>query len=276
MRKMGGLYRMIPLTYGVMWIGSLALAGIPLFAGYYSKDIILESAWGAHSSLGEFAFWMGIAAAFMTAFYSWRLIFLTFHGESRADEKTLAHVHESPRIMTVPLIVLAIGAVFAGMIGYEAMVGEFWPAFWGKSILILQGHDALMSAHHVPEWVSGAPLVVALAGIGIAWLGYIASPELPGILAARFRGLYRFLLNKWYFDELFDFLFVRPAHILGYGLWKQGDGAVIDGVGPDGIAAATKNLAARASRLQTGYLYHYAFAMLAAVAALVTWYLVRR
>ena len=212
----------------------------------------------------------------MTAFYSWRLIFLTFHGRSRADEKTLAHVHESPRSMTIPLIVLAFGAVFAGMIGYESMVGEFWPGFWGKSILVLQGHDALMDAHRSPAWVEYAPLAMALIGIGIAWLGYIADPSLPGAIADRFRGLYRFLLNKWYFDELYDALFVRTAHRLGYGLWKQGDGAVIDGVGPDGVAAAARNLAARASRLQTGYLYHYAFAMLAAVAALVTWYLVRR
>jgi NADH-quinone oxidoreductase subunit L len=276
MRKMGGLYRMIPLTYTVMWIGSLALAGIPFFAGYYSKDIILESAFAAHTGVGQFAFWMGIAAALMTAFYSWRLLFLSFHGESRADEKTLAHVHESPRSMTIPLIILAIGAVFAGMAGYESMVGEFSPGFWGKSILVLPGHDALAHAHHVPEWVKLGPIAVALIGIGLAWLAYIANPALPHIVASRFRALYLFLYNKWYFDELYDAIFVRPAHLLGYGFWKQGDGAVIDGVGPDGIAAAARNLAARASRLQTGYLYHYAFAMLAAVAVLITWYLVRR
>jgi NADH-quinone oxidoreductase subunit L len=275
MRKMGGLAKSIPLTYTVMWIGSLALAGIPIFAGYYSKDIIISSAWAADSGIGQFAFWMGIAAALMTAFYSWRLLFLTFHGRSRADEKTLAHVHESPRSMTIPLIVLAFGAVFAGMIGYEAMVGEFSPGFWGQSIFVLQGHDALMNAHRVPDWVEYAPLAVALIGIGIAWLAYMANPEVPAIVARRFRGLYLFLYNKWYFDELYDALFVRTAHILGYGLWKQGDGAIIDGVGPDGVAAAARNLAARASRLQTGYLYHYAFAMLAAVAALITWYLVR-
>jgi NADH-quinone oxidoreductase subunit L len=276
MRKMGGLYRMIPLTYAMMWIGSLALAGIPVFAGYYSKDVILESAWGAHSGVGEFAFWMGIAAALMTAFYSWRLIFLTFHGRSRADEKTLAHVHESPRSMTIPLMVLAFGAIFAGMIGYESMVGEFSPGFWGHSIFVLQGHDALANAHHAPAWVEYAPLAMALIGIGIAWVAYMADPGLPGAIVRRCRGLYLFLLNKWYFDELYDAIFVRPAFRLGYGLWKQGDGAVIDGVGPDGVAAGTRNLAAWASRLQTGYLYHYAFAMLAAVAALITWYLVRR
>jgi NADH-quinone oxidoreductase subunit L len=217
-----------------------------------------------------------MAAALMTAFYSWRLLFLTFHGESRADEKTLAHVHESPRSMTVPLIILAIGAVFAGMAGYEAMVGEFSAGFWGKSILVLPSHDALAHAHHVPEWVKLGPVALALIGIGLAWIAYIANPDLPRLIVARVRGLYLFLYNKWYFDELYDAIFVRPAHFLGYGLWKQGDGAVIDGVGPDGIAAAAKNLAAKASRLQTGYLYHYAFAMLAAVAVLVTWYLVRR
>jgi NADH-quinone oxidoreductase subunit L len=275
MRRMGGLAKMIPLTYTVMWIGSLALAGIPLFAGYYSKDVILESAWGAHSGVGEFAFWMGVAAALMTAFYSWRLLFLTFHGKPRADEKTMAHVHESPPSMTIPLIVLALGAIFSGMIAYQSFVGESSAEFWGKSLLVLKEHPSLANAHHVPDWVAYAPLVVGLIGIAIAWLAYIANPGLPGAVARRFRGLYLFLYNKWYFDELYNAVFVRPAFLLGYGLWKQGDGAVIDGVGPDGIAAATRNLAAKASRLQTGYLYHYAFAMLAAVAALVTWYLVR-
>jgi NADH-quinone oxidoreductase subunit L len=258
-----------------MWIGSLALAGIPFFAGYYSKDVILESAWGAHSGVGQFAFWMGIAAALMTAFYSWRLIFLTFHGTSRADEKTLAHVHESPKSMTIPLAVLAVGAIFAGWAAYEMMVGEHAAEFWGKSILVLPGHDALANAHHVPLWVKLAPLVVALLGIAIAFYAYMVRTDLPRRTAERLRRLYLFLYNKWYFDELYDAVFVRPAHVLGRGLWKEGDGSLIDGLGPDGIAAAARSLAARASRLQTGYLYHYAFAMLAAVAALVTWYLLR-
>jgi NADH-quinone oxidoreductase subunit L len=276
MRKMGGLWRKLPITYAVMWVGSLALAGIPIFAGYYSKDIILESAFGANTAVGQYAFWMGIAAAVMTAFYSWRLIFLTFHGTPRADAETMAHAHEAPSSMTVPLIVLAIGAAFAGLIGYGAFVGEGRAEFWGNSILVLPAHDTLEAAHHVPTWVAVLPVVVALLGIAVAWLAYMRMPDLPRLTAERLRPLYLFLLNKWYFDELYDFLFTRPAHYIGRQLWLEGDGTLIDGLGPDGIAAAARNLAARASRLQTGYLYHYAFAMLAGLVALVTWYMVGR
>jgi NADH-quinone oxidoreductase subunit L len=276
MRKMGGLWRKLPITYAVMWIGSLALAGIPIFAGYYSKDIILESAFGAHTAVGQYAFWMGIAAAVMTAFYSWRLIFLTFHGTPRADAETMAHAHEAPYSMTAPLILLAVGAMFAGLVGYGAFVGAGRAEFWGNSILVLPAHDTLEVAHHVPTWVALLPVVVALLGIAIAWLAYMRMPDLPRLAAERLRPLYLFLLNKWYFDELYDFLFTRPAHYVGRQLWLEGDGTLIDGLGPDGIAAAARDLAARASRLQTGYLYHYAFAMLAGLVALVTWYMVGR
>ena len=274
MRKMGGIWRKVPVTYAVMWIGSLALAGIWPFAGFFSKDMILEAAYAAQSSQGAFAFWIGIAAALMTAFYSWRLLFMTFHGKPRAAPEVMSHVHESPKIMTLPLIALAIGAVFAGYLGFDAFVGEGRDAFWGASVLVLAGNDSIQAAHGVPLWVKILPLVVAVAGIAVAWLMYVRRPELPGLLAARLRPLYLFLLNKWYFDELYDWAFVRPAHYLGRSLWKSGDGAVIDGVGPDGVAAAALNLARRASQLQTGYLYHYAFAMLIGVAGLVTWFVV--
>lgn len=276
MRYMGGIWRLIPWTYALMWIGSLALAGIWPFAGFYSKDVILEAAWGAHSAVGQFAFWLGIAAALMTAFYSWRLLFMTFHGEPRANEHVMAHVHESPWVMLGPLVILAIGAVCAGFVGYEMFVGGQWAEFWGASILILPEHPALENAHHSPTWVVLLPLVMGVAGILLAWWFYMVNPSLPGRLAASVRGLYLFLYNKWYFDELYDRLFVRPAFYLGWGLWKGGDGALIDGVGPDGIAAATRDLARRASRLQTGYVYHYAFAMLVGVVILVTWYLYRQ
>jgi NADH-quinone oxidoreductase subunit L len=276
MRRMGGLGRHIKLTCTVMWIGSLALAGIPPLAGYFSKDTIIEAAFGAHGWVGQYAFWMGVAAALMTAFYSWRLLFLTFHGAPRADAETMRHVHESPRSMTIPLIVLAIGAVIAGWIGYDTFVGEGRAEFWGKSILVLPAHDSLAAAHHTPVWVQALTLIVAFGGIAIAWLYYMFRTDLPARTAAALGGVYRFVFNKWYFDELYDILFVRMAHTVGRGLWKDGDGAVIDGVGPDGIAAAARNLAARASRLQSGYLYHYAFAMLVGVFGLVTWYLVGR
>jgi len=273
MRRMGGTWKLIPVTYGLMWIGSLALAGIWPFAGYWSKDIILEAAYAAHTGVGGYAFWVGIAAAFLTAFYSWRLLFMTFHGKPRADEKVMAHVHESPKVMILPLLVLAAGAVLAGYIGYESFVGHDAARFWGESLLVLDSHPALENAHHVPTWVKLAPLVVGIAGIALAYVFYIAAPDLPGRMAERFRAIYLFVLNKWYFDELYDFLFVRPAFVLGRGFWKSGDGALIDGVGPDGIAAATLDIARRATRLQSGYLYHYAFAMLIGVVVLITWYL---
>ncbi len=273
MRKMGGIWKMIPVTYVLMWIGSLALAGIPPFAGFYSKDIVLEAAYASSSGAGLVAFWLGIAAAFLTAFYSWRLLLMSFHGSPRADEHTMAHVHESPKVMILPLIGLAVGACFAGLVGYESFVGQGATGFWGKSILVLTQHTALEAAHHVPGWVKLLPLVVALAGIALAYTLYLWMPHLPALLAERFRGLYLFLLNKWYFDELYDWLFVRPAFYLGRNFWKTGDGTLIDGLGPDGISSAVRTMARRVAALQTGYLYHYAFAMLIGVVALVTWYL---
>jgi NADH-quinone oxidoreductase subunit L len=273
MRKMGGLWRLIPWTYALMWIGSLALAGIWPFAGYFSKDIILESAWAAHSGVGSFAFILGVGSAFMTAFYSWRLLFMTFHGPSRADHHTLEHAHESPWVMLAPLVVLALGAVVAGWIAFDWFVGEARGEFWRQSILVIAGHDTLEGAHHAPVWVKLLPLVMGVGGIALAYVMYIAVPTLPAQLAQRFRPIYLFLLNKWYFDELYDRLFVFPAQRLGWLLWRGGDGAIIDRFGPDGIAAATIRLARRASALQTGYVYHYAFAMLIGVVILITWYL---
>jgi len=273
MRKMGGIWKMVPATYALMWIGSLALAGVPFFAGYYSKDIILEAAYGAHTGIGMYAFWLGIAAAFLTAFYSWRLLFMTFHGAPRADEKTMAHVHESPKVMILPLFVLAAGAVFAGYIGYESFVGHKATEFWGNAILILENHKALENAHHVPLWVKLAPLVVGVIGIGLAYILYIAKTDIPGRMAQAFQGIYRFLLNKWYFDELYDKIFVKPCFSIGRGLWKVMDGWIIDGLGPDGISETVRRAAIKVSALQTGYLYHYAFAMLIGVVVIVTWYL---
>jgi len=275
MRRMGGLWRRIPVTYAFMWVGSLALAGIGIpdvfgFAGFYSKDIILEAAYGAHTGHGLAAFWLGLAAAVMTAFYSWRLLYLTFHGEPKMPA-VAAHAHEAPRSMLWPLWVLVAGSIVAGWIAYPYFVGEERAAFWGESLLTLQ--DPIEAAHHVPGWVPWAPLVAGLLGIALATWFYVLRTDLPGRLARAARPLYLFLLNKWYFDELYDRLFVRPAVYLGRGLWKTGDGTLIDGVGPDGVAAATRDLARRAGLLQSGYLYHYAFAMLVGVVLLLSWYL---
>jgi NADH-quinone oxidoreductase subunit L len=281
MRRMGGIWKAVWMTYLLMWVGNLALAGIGIpgvygFAGFYSKDAILNAAWVSGTGVGHYAFWLGIIAAFMTAFYSWRLLFMTFHGAPRADEKVMAHVHESPPSMLGPLFVLAIGAVLAGIVGYAWFVGEDHAAFWGKSLFVLPEHDTLAHLHEVPLLVELAPLVVGLAGIAVAYLFYIARPDMPAALAQRARGLYLFLLNKWYFDELYDAIFVRPAKLIGYALWKGGDGAVIDRLGPDGVSALTRDLSRRTSRLQSGYVYHYAFAMLIGVVLLVSWYLLVR
>jgi NADH-quinone oxidoreductase subunit L len=272
MRKMGGIWRMIPLTYMVMWVGSLSLAGIPFFAGFFSKDIILEAAWGAHSIFGTYGFVLGIMAALLTALYSWRLLIMTFHGAPRADEKVMAHVHESPPVMTIPLVLLAIGAIFSGYLFLFLVEPD--GSFWGGSILVLPHNESLEAAHHAPFWVKALPTVMGVGGLVLAYLGYVLFPHVPAELARRFRMLYLALLNKWYFDELYDFLFVRAAKRLGRALWKGGDGALIDGIGPDGVAGVVVAIARRAVRLQSGYLYHYAFAMLIGVAAFVTWYLV--
>ncbi len=272
MRKMGGIWRAIPVTYVLMWIGNLALAGIFPFAGFFSKDIILESAFAAQTGLGTYAFGLGLLAAFLTAFYSWRLLFLTFHGKPRADAAVMARVHEAPPVMWVPLVGLAIGAVVIGWLMLPMVSTDV--DFWGASILVLPTHTALHDAHHVDFWVKALPMGVGVLGIAGALVFYVLRPQWPALAAERARPVYLFLLNKWYFDELYDVLFVRTAKYLGRNLWKQGDGAVIDGIGPDGLGAATLALARRAVRLQSGYLYHYAFAMLLGLAAIVTWYLI--
>jgi len=275
MRKMGGIWKKIPYTYTLMWIGNLALAGVWPFAGFYSKDTILEAAWAAHSGVGYYAFFMGLFAAFITAFYSWRLLIMTFHGESRADHEVLHHVHESPKVMLAPLFFLAGGAILAGVLGAHFFVGEGREAFWGESIKILPEHDTVGGAEHVPAIISLLPLLAGLGGIALAYVSYMFKPTIPDAFVDRIRPLYNIVYNKYYFDELYDFLFVRTARILGFELWKKGDGIVIDGFGPNGVAARTVDIAVLSSRLQTGYLYHYAFAILIGTVALVSWFLLR-
>jgi len=279
MRRMGGnVHTKIRATYAMMWIGSLALAGMGIpgiggFAGFYSKDIIMESAWAAHSASGQYAFWLGLAAATMTAFYSWRLIFMSFHVAPQTDHHAVDHAHESPAVMMIPLYVLAFGALFSGVGLSYLFVGDGRVQFWGESIKVL--NDTIEHAHHAPGWIPPLLVAVGLAGIGVAYGLYIRNPSKPAKIAASYRGLYEFLLNKWYFDELYDRLFVRPSLAIGRFLWKQGDGLVIDRGGPDALAAGTLRLAQRASWLQTGYLYHYAFAMLIGIVILATWYVLR-
>ena len=272
LRKMGGIWRQVPVTYVMMWIGSLALAGFPFFAGFYSKDMILEAAYGAHTAMGMLAFWLGCAAALLTAFYSWRLLILAFHGTPRASDEVMAHVHESPNVMTLPLVPLALGAIFAGWMGYDLFVGHHWQDFWGASIFILPSHDAMEAAHHVPTWVKLLPIGLATAGVVGAYIAYVRLPWLPISVAGRAGALYRFLFNKWYFDELYDRIFVGPAVRIGRLLWVRGDKGVIDHYGPDGLSALVARLSGRLVQMQTGYVYHYAFAMMIGVVVLLTWY----
>ncbi|MER9297688.1 NADH-quinone oxidoreductase subunit L [Mesorhizobium sp. M0621] len=277
MRKMGGLRTLIPTTYWMMVIGTLALTGVGIpvtvigTAGFFSKDAIIESAFASHNPVAGMAFILLVIAACFTSFYSWRLIFMTFHGQPRASHEVMHHVHESPPVMLVPLFILAAGALFAGVIFHGAFIGEGYAEFWKASLFTLPNNHILHEIHELPLWVELSPFIAMLIGFAVAWKFYIRSPEMPVNLVAHHRGLYAFLLNKWYFDELYDFLFVRPAKRLGHFLWKTGDGAVIDGLGPDGISARVVDVTNRVVKLQTGYLYHYAFAMLIGVAALVTW-----
>ena len=213
MRKMGGIWKKIPITYALMWVGSLALAGIPFFAGYYSKDLILEAAWAASSNSGYFAFWLGCLAAFLTAFYSWRVLLLTFHGNFNSSKEVLDHVHESPIVMLIPLFILAFGAIFSGWYFYNDFVGYNWKEFWGNSIFISEKHKAFKLAHYVPLWVKYLPIFLAILGILCAYLFYVLNPNLPKILSKKFSPIYNLFFNKWYFDELYDYLFVKRTTI---------------------------------------------------------------
>ncbi|MAY48053.1 MAG: NADH-quinone oxidoreductase subunit L [Rhodobacteraceae bacterium] len=327
MMNYGGLRKKIPFTFWTMVIGTLAITGvgIPLtnigFAGFLSKDAIIESAWASGTMYG---FWMLVIAAAFTSFYSWRLIFLTFFGEARGNKHAHEHAHESPRTMLVPLGVLAFGAVFAGMIWYgnffghadkvgrfygipvaEAGVhageghadtateateeghgdtavadtgqaeGEHHVVFAGEpgqgALYMAPDNHVLEDAHASPVWVKVSPFIAMLLGLGMAYLFYIVNPALPGQLARNQRPLYLFLLNKWYFDELYDAIFVRPTMWIGRILWKEGDGKVIDG-SINSIALGFIPFMARlAGRAQTGYIFTYAFAMVIGIAIFVTW-----
>jgi NADH-quinone oxidoreductase subunit L len=320
MRNYGGLRKKLPYTFWAMMIGTLAITGvgIPLthigFAGFLSKDAVIESAFAGGTS---YAFWLLVIAAFMTSFYSWRLIFLTFFGTPRGDKHTHEHAHESPMTMLVPLGVLSLGAIFAGMIWYDDFFGKEKDvaAFFGthhieehaaaagagfsliapayaateedddhgkdeklaKQVIgegaIYMGPEnhVLHDAHYVPKWVKVSPFIAMISGLALAFWFYIVNPSLPGRLAANQRPLYLFFLNKWYFDEIYDFVFVKPAMALGRLLWKRGDGNIIDG-SINGVALGIVPFLTRlVGRGQSGYLFHYAFAMVLGIAILLTW-----
>src|SRR5215203_3071583 len=269
-RNMGGLKDKIPYTYSVMVIGTLALTGFPLTAGYFSKDAIIESAYVAHNPFAYYAFAMTVIAAGLTSFYSWRLIFKTFHGEPH-DQQHYEAAHEAPIWMLVPIGILAAGSILAGFPFKEVFAGHGVEEFFRES---LKMHPHIIDEmHHIPQAIAFLPTVMMAAGFLVSWLFYIRRPYLPVELANQHQMLYQFLLNKWYFDELYDFIFVRPAKWLGRFLWKKGDGFVIDGFGPDGVSARVLDVTRNVVKIQTGYLYHYAFAMLVGVAGLITWFM---
>jgi len=269
-RNMGGLWRKIPYTFAVMCIGTLALTGFPMFAGYFSKDAIIESAYASHNPLAPYGFVLTVAAALLTSFYSWRLIFKTFFGEPH-DQEHYEAAHEAPLWMLIPIGVLAAGSILAGYPFKELFAGHGVDEFFRESVKM---HPHIIEEmHHIPAWVAWAPFVMMVVGAVISYVFYIQRPYVPVQLAREHPMLYQFLLNKWYFDELYDFIFVRPAKRLGYFLWKKGDGFVIDGFGPDGVSARVLDVTRNVVKIQTGYLYHYAFAMLIGVAGLITWFM---
>lgn len=308
MRNMGGIWKKIPTTYTLMVIGSLALCGMWPFAGFYSKDIILEAAWADHSWFGHYAYWMGIAAAFMTALYSWRLLIMTFHGEPRAIRATMEKIHESPSIMIMPLLVLATGAILAGGIFYGGFVGSpkvephhisaevnneensdkaesqakpdhgevminLWsrPYFWHNSLQVLPENDTIEAAHESPIWVKLLPMAMGVLGILFAYLAYVAKPSIPSIICKIFLPIYVLFFNKWFFDRIYNFIIVKPIISIGH-IFNKSDKDVIDAVGPDGFAGFTSRFSKSLSNFQSGYVYHYAFVMIISLVCITSWF----
>ena len=268
LRRMGALRKVLPFTWATMLVGTLSLTGFPFTAGFVSKDAIIEATYAVHSQVGTYAFVLTLVSAILTSFYSWRLMFLAFEGKPREPKDVLEHAHEPPWTMGLPLILLALGSLLAGGLFAHLFIGGAQAEFWRGSLVTHAGE-----AHEAPLWVALAPTVAMAAGFGVAWYFYITNPLVPFGLAKRFRGAYLFLLNAWYFDALYDALFVRPAKRLGRLLWKTGDGAIIDGIGPDGIAARVIDITNRVVKLQSGYIYHYAFVMLVGVAIIITYFI---
>ena len=274
MARMGGLARKLPITCVVMWIGSLALAAIPPFAGWWSKDAILEATWAAHTGPGYYGWVLGSVTAFITALYSWRLLFLVFHGTPR-DAHLHEGAHESSFVILLPLVVLAVGAAFGGWALAPWFIGTHQSGFWNGAIFNAPGNDVLSAMEHIPLAISLIPTVLSVLGIVAAVYAYRVKPALPARLARQFQGLYLFLLNKWYFDELYDRVFVRPYRVLARLLWHVGDEGIIQGV-PEGMARLTAGGSAQAIRIQTGSIAVYAFTMLIGLVVLMSTFLIFR
>ena len=274
-RKMGDLYKLIPFTWITMLIGTLALTGFPYMSGYFSKDGIIEAAFVSHTGGHFYAFYLLVISALLTSFYSWRLIFLTFHGKSKVSKDVFSKIHESPKIMLAPLLILALCSIFSGYIFVDYFMSHDFEFLWKSSIFLAPDNHIIEEIHHVPLWVKLSPLVMMIAGFMLSFLFYIVFPFIPGYLAKSYSPLYKFLLNKWYFDELYNFIFVKNIKRIGEFLSSFGDKKIIDGFGPDGIASSISYFAKQASRLQTGYIYHYAFAMLFGLTIFISYFFLR-
>lgn len=269
MRKMGRIWKLMPVTYGLMWLGSLALAGVPPFAGFFSKDFILESAFMSHTPLGTALYWVGVTAAFMTAFYSFRLLFMTFHGKDNVEKEVREHAHESPRVMVWPMLFLALGAVFSGYLGMSMTHTDWWQ---GAIYINEEIHVGVVEAHHIPPLFKYLPLGVVFVGILLAYVMYFKGTNIPQKLANAVKPLYQFSLRKWYIDEVYEALIVNPVKGLGKALWQGGDVNTIDRLGPNGVAYVTAKTGQAIRKLQSGFMYHYAFIMILGLVGLVTYF----
>ena len=264
---MGGVWKKLPYTYALMIIGTLALTGFPFLSGFYSKDAIIEFAYLRGNSVGMYAAYVGIFTAFLTSIYSWRLIFKTFHGSYNNSDVKIESMHESPPVMLIPLVILSIGAVFAGMVFKDLFIGHSNSyAFWSSSIKFLEP----LSTEHPPTWFLFLTPVLVVLSIPLSFYLFIKNKSVVDEIVRINKPLYIFLQKKWYFDELYDYIFIRPSKKIGYFLWKQIDGSVIDKFGPDGISKIIKNFSIRAVKFQSGYIYQYAFVMLLGFSLLLT------
>jgi len=274
-RNMGGISKKIPYTYAMMWIGSLALAGFPPFAGFFSKDVILEAAFMSHAKYAHMAYYLGIFAAFLTAFYSWRLLFLVFHNENRGDKHVFEHAHESPKIMMIPLFILAFGSIFSGIFGVKFLnIISVDNNFFIDSIYIKQENIQLLEEiHHAPFLVKISPILVGLVAILLSYLFYIKKVNLANKFAETFKTLYNISYNKWYFDEIYDKLFVYRAQQIGNFFWKIFDVKIIDRFGPNGAVAFCRDMSVKVSKLQTGFLFHYATWMVVGIVVIISIFL---
>ena len=267
---MGAVWKKLPYTYALMIIGTLALTGFPFLSGFYSKDAIIEFAYLKGNTAGYYAAGVGIVTAFLTSIYSWRLIFKTFHGEYNNKSIKIEETHESPLVMLVPLIILSIGAIFAGFLFKDLFISHDTNNFWDQSIFFLEP----LSTEHPPIWFLLLTPILVLISIPVAYYLFVRNKSVPEEIVKINRPLYEFLVNKWYFDELYDYIIINPSKKIGLFLWKICDVKIIDGFGPDGISSIIKKISLKANKFQSGFIYQYAFVMLIGFSALLTYLIV--